>query len=65
MTYKWNFLHEPWEMDNPRPCPNCGNKPKLGGPRFYNVNPNKYGHRYGRFCSLRCGASFANKYLVK
>jgi len=64
MTHKWNFLYKPWEMDKPLPCPNCAKQPRLGG-FYHSVNPNKYGHRYGRFCSLRCGVSFANKYLVK
>lgn len=63
----FDFLHEPWEMKTPLPCPNCGEKPKKGvgalGGR--NIDQNAFGHRYGRFCSLRCGASFANKFLAE
>lgn len=59
MTKLYKFLGV--SFDTPRSCPECGT-PALKGKGEYgtDIESNKYGHRYGHFCSLRCGVNFAN-----
>lgn len=58
--YEWCYA----EFETPRLCPECGAKAVRGKGEFgTDIDPNKYGHRYGHFCTLRCGVNFANRLL--
>ena len=45
----------------PRKCPYCGTPAVKGkGEGGRDIDPDRYGHRYGYFCTLRCGPNYAN-----
>ena len=60
--YQWKGVSFP----TPRPCPDCGRPAVKGkGEGGRPIDPDRYGHRYGYFCALRCATNFANAMLDK